>query len=224
MSSRRRAIVISNDEPDSSYGAGKLSVAFDERFETEQVNPLRGFGEPSSWLSRSRCDALVLSGSDRSVLSGLPWMLEEEEVLRSAVATGVPTLAVCFGHQLLAKALGAPLVTRPKRTGLFEIDLVGNDPVFAGIDKRALVPEQHSEQVADVPAGFRVVATSVYCPVQAMRHESLPIYGVQFHPCYDESVFDADEEWEGLDVPRPLEHDGALILRNAVRLLAEALL
>ena len=114
MSSTRRATVISNDEPDSSYGARRLAAAFEARFVTALVDPLLVFERPSSWLEERGVDVLVLSGSERSVLDELPWMLEEEDVLRSAVAAGVPTFAVCFGHQLLAKALGSKVVRGEK--------------------------------------------------------------------------------------------------------------
>jgi GMP synthase-like glutamine amidotransferase len=218
-----RAIVISNDEPDSSYGARRLAAAFGERFETEIVSPLGGFGRPETWLERVGADALVLSGSDRSVLSELPWMLEEEEVLRSAVRSRTPTLAICFGHQLLGKAFEADIVTREKRIGLFEVTPEGGDAVFAGAPVPSVVPEQHSQHVASLPEGFRLLATSDYCAVQAMRHETAPVYGFQFHPCYDDSVFDVDDAWNELEMTRPLSHDGGLILKNAVSVLWDEL-
>ncbi len=223
MSRLPRTVVVSNDEPDSSYGAESLARHFGARFDTELVSPVDGFGGGSSWIRRVGADALVLSGSDRSVLSELPWMLEEEEVLRRAVEAGVPTLAVCFGHQLLAKAFGAKIGTFEKRIGLFEVRATVADRLFEGVGETAVVPEQHSDHVSSVPDGFVVAATSSYCPVQAMRHEVVPVYGVQFHPCYDDDVFDVDEAWAALDVPRPLSHDGGLILRNVVALFAEIL-
>jgi len=84
------------------------------------------------------------------------------------------------------------------------------------------VPEQHSEHVPSVPAGFRLVATSDYCLVQAIQHEEAPVYGFQFHPCYDDGVFDADEAWAAVRVERPLSHDGAAILERVVSVLADA--
>ena len=149
-------------------------------------------------------------------------MLEEEAVLRAAVARGLPALAICFGHQLLGKALGASIESRRKMIGLFEVETVADDPLFSGVPSPAVVPEQHSDHVTSLPEGFVLVATSGYCRVQAMRHASAPIYGMQFHPCYDDAVFDVDEAWAALDVERPLRHDGAAILGNAVAVLAGA--
>lgn len=223
MSNRRRALIISNDEPDSDYGARHLAAAFSGSFETRIVNPLGGFARPSSWLEDEGADALVLSGSDRSVTLGLPWMLEEEEILRAAVRDRVPTLAVCFGHQLLAKAFGAEIVRKEKRVGLFEVRPVTDDPLFSGLGPAFIVPQQHGDHVSRAPEGFVVIATSDYCPVQALKHDRAPVYGIQFHPCYDETVFDADETWAGLGRPERFAHDGPRLLRNAVRVFSEIL-
>ena len=223
MSKLRRAVVISNDEPASSYGARRLASAFGTRFRTEVVDPLGGFEGPSSWLDERGADVLVLSGSDRSVLDELPWMLEEEEILRAAVAAGVPTFAVCFGHQLLAKAFGGAIVRRETRIGLFEVAPVGGDGLFEGLGDRVVVPQQHGDQVADVPPGFELVATSDYCRVQAFRHRTVPVYGVQFHPCYDADVFDEDEAWTAVGGRESFVHDGPAVLGNVVRMFSEAL-
>ena len=221
MSSRRLAVVISNDEPDSDYGASHLASAFEPAFRTLVVSPLDGFGDPASWLEKMGADVLVLSGSDRSVLSELPWMLEEEEMLRSAVARGVPTLAVCFGHQLVSKAFGAEIVSREKRVGLCEISPVGSDPLFEGLGRTIVVPQQHSDQVVSAPEGFELIATSDYCRVQALRHRSVPVYGVQFHPCYDAGVFDVDEVWAEVGGRDEFLHDGPALLANVVRIFSD---
>jgi GMP synthase (glutamine-hydrolysing) len=217
-----RAIVVNNDDPASDYGARHLAAAFAGAFATEIVSPLAGFPRADDWIRGGRADALVLSGSDRSITETLPWMLEEEELLRNAVREGVPVLAICFGHQLLGEAFGAGIVTGEKRIGLFEIAVVDRDPAFDGIGDKATVPEQHADQLSEIPAGFDLIATSDYCPVQAIRHATAPAYGMQFHPCYEESVFEADEAWEALPHLRGrFRHDGARILANVARIFAE---
>jgi len=221
VSRRPRAIVINNDHPTSAYGAARLAAIFDAAFETEVATQLAGFAPAHDWLASLRADALVLSGSELSLTSPVKWMLEEEELLRAAVDTSLPVLAICFGHQLLGHAFGAGLVTREKRVGLFDVTRVGNDPVFAGLGATVSVPEQHSDQLDAVPDGFELVATSDYCPVQAIRHARLPVYGVQFHPCYGDGVFDADEAWDELGWEGTFVHDGGAILDNAVRILAD---
>jgi len=215
-------IVINNDDPASDYGARHLAGAFGGAFDAEIVSPLHGFSLTGDWVRGRAADALVLSGSDRSIKEALPWMLEEEELLRNAVDARVPVLGICFGHQLLGEAFGAGIVTREKRIGLFEVAVVGGDATFDGIGDVATVPEQHADQLAGIPEGFALIATSDYCPVQAVRHTTAPAYGMQFHPCYEESVFEADEEWEALPHLRGrFRHDGARILSNVARVFAE---
>lgn len=221
MSSTRLAVVLSNDEPDSDYGARRLATSFGVLFRTELVNALDGFERPASWLEERGADVLVLSGSDRSVTDGSHWMLEEEEVLRAAVAGGVPTLAICFGHQLLAKAFGSEIIRRDKQIGLSEVTPVGSDEVFRGLGERIVVPQQHADQVADLPDDFELIATSDYCHVQAFRHRSSPVYGMQFHPCYDATVFDVDEVWANLGGRESFVHDGPAVLKNVVGMFAE---
>lgn len=222
MSKRPRVIVINNDDPASEYGADHLAAAFAGSFDAEIVSPLGGFPDAERWTAGREAGALVLSGSDRSIKEALPWMLEEEALLRGAVEARVPVLAICFGHQLLGEAFGSRIVTSDKRIGLFEVAVVGNDPAFDGVGDMAIVPEQHSDQLSDVPDGFDLIASSDYCPVQAIRHASAPAYGMQFHPCYEESVFEADEAWESLvDLRDRFHHDGARILSNVARIFAE---
>jgi GMP synthase-like glutamine amidotransferase len=223
LSRRPRAVVINNDDPASDYGARHLAAAFEPAFETAIQSPIGGLADPRRWLDEQRADALVLSGSERSVTEDLPWMREEAELLRSAVDRGTPILAICFGHQLLARAFGGPIVTGEKHIGLFEIEPIGADPVFAGAGERLVVPQQHADQVGAVPVDFELIATSGYCPIQAIRLAGTFVYGMQFHPCYEADVFGADEEWGELGFEGPFVHDGALVLGNASRLFAEHL-
>jgi GMP synthase (glutamine-hydrolysing) len=213
--------VLSNDVPNSDYGARHLAAAFSVAFDATIVEPLDGFGDPRAWLAARGAQALVLSGSERSVSQRLPWMEEEKALLVEAVALGVPTLAVCFGHQLLGQAFGAGVVRGEKRVGLFEVVPVGGDRLFAGMGARAVVPEQHEDRLDGVPDGFRLVASSDYCRVQAIAHSAVPVYGVQFHPCYGDDVFDEDDAWEATGLRGDFAHDGARILSNAVRIFRE---
>ncbi len=215
-------IVVNNDDPDSDYGARRLAAAFAGAFDVKIASPLGGFPLADDWIRGGGASALVLSGSDRSIKEALPWMLEEEALLRDSVEAGIPLLAICFGHQLLGEAFGAGIVTREKRIGLFEVAVVGSDPAFDGVSEVAVVPEQHADQLSTVPDGFDLIATSDYCPVQAIRHASALAYSMQFHPCYEESVFEADEAWEALvNLRGRFRHDGACILSNVARIFAE---
>jgi len=95
----------------------------------------------------------------------------------------VPILGICLGHQLIAKHFGGK-VGRGERAeySLVEIEIIEKDEIFKGLPERLRVWESHMDEVRELPAGFRLLARSETCPVEAMKHERLPIYGVQFHP------------------------------------------
>ena len=128
---------------------------------------------------------IVISGSAASVLDEHPWSLRLEELIRDARARRVPVLGVCYGHQLIAKALfdAARRAALPE-VGWYEVDL---EPAAAA-DLPGPLPERfrcflsHFDEVFDpqVP-GFRVLARSERCPVQAFRLVDEPVWGVQFH-------------------------------------------
>ena len=94
-------------------------------------------------------------------------------------------LAIGGGHQLLARAWEAELRPMSDTEGEFgegTVRLVKEDPLFAGLSGEIRVCQGHREEVAALPEGFVLLAESDLSPIQAMRHETRPHYGIQFHP------------------------------------------
>ena len=95
----------------------------------------------------------------------------------------VPILGICLGHQLIAKHFGGKVGRGEKAEySLVEIEIVEENDLFKGFPRRLRVWESHMDEVKALPLGFELLARSETCPVEAMKHEKLPIYGVQFHP------------------------------------------
>jgi len=95
----------------------------------------------------------------------------------------VPILGICLGHQLIARHFGGKVGRGEKAEySLVEIEIVDEDDLFVGFPGRLKVWESHMDEVKELPPGFKLLARSETCPVEAMKHEKLPIYGVQFHP------------------------------------------
>jgi GMP synthase (glutamine-hydrolysing) len=65
--------------------------------------------------------------------------------------------------------------------GLAKIRVIEEDDLFKGLPKEFHVWESHNDEVKEAP-GFTVLAVSDNCAIQAMKHQSKPFYGVQFHP------------------------------------------
>jgi len=127
---------------------------------------------------------------DGVVLSGSPAMLSEDgsdlkysSQMRAIRGARVPVLGVCFGHQLMGRAFGARVIRGPEAIEKYvETEVLVKDPLFAGVAKRMNVYESHYEVVETLPEGFVLTARSPSSPIAAMRHRTLPLIGVQFHP------------------------------------------
>ena len=97
-----------------------------------------------------------------------------------------PVLGMCFGHQALLKACGAPIINDPEREelGTFELELTAAgiaDPIFSGIPERFNVQLGHVDRAARLPEGWVELARSESQPFQAVRLEGQPVWGFQFH-------------------------------------------
>ena len=125
-------------------------------------------------------DAVICSGSRANVSMWEPWMDDAARVLQQAVTANIPVLGICFGHQLLCKALGGEVERTSQRT-----DLVS--PLFSvGMDT-LLSPTRmglftHQDQVTKLPQGARRIISSKHCENAGMRIAGKPVWGVQFHP------------------------------------------
>jgi anthranilate synthase component 2 len=115
------------------------------------------------------------------------------EAFRTLGARGIPMLGVCLGHQAIGEAFGGRTI-RAKRLMHGKTDVIRHegDPLFAGIPSPLTVTRYHS-LVTDpkaLPTVLEPIAWSTdpadAGEIQAMRHRSFPIWGVQFHP---ESLF-----------------------------------
>jgi anthranilate synthase component 2 len=98
----------------------------------------------------------------------------------------VPVLGVCLGHQALGEFFGATLAraARPMHGKVTELAVTSVDPLFRGLPARLPVTRYHSLIVKDLPPTLRALAHTADAAreIMALRHTSLPLYGVQFHP------------------------------------------
>ena len=129
-------------------------------------------------------DGLVVTGSRASVYWGEQWIDPLIEHVAEAVADGVPILGVCYGHQVLAEALGGRVAGMDDfELGYSTVEQVGEgDPLFEGISEQFRVFTSHGDTVVELPPGATLIARNEY-GVHGFRREHC--WGVQFHPEYD---------------------------------------
>ena len=126
-------------------------------------------------------DAYLLTGSPAGVYDPLPWIAPLMEFIRSA--NGAKMIGVCFGHQVMAQALGGEVIKSPKgwAAGLNHYDVVHPERWTNG-ERQVAIPASHQDQVVVQPPNTTVVAASDFTPFAALAWTDRPAISFQFHP------------------------------------------
>lgn len=132
---------------------------------------------------------LVVTGSPHSVIDREPWVLSGEAYLRRVVDTGIPVLGVCFGHQMLAQALGGRVQRNPRgrELGTVELSLCADDPLFRDDERPFRVNMSHVDSVVELPPNAELLGATKLDPHAALRFAECA-WGVQFHPEFDREI------------------------------------
>jgi len=140
-------------------------------------------------------DALVREfGATGVILSGSHMSAYEESTARAPQAVfqlGVPVLGICYGMQTMAQQLGGRVEPgKVREFGYAEVRARGHTRLLDGIEDFR-TPEgfgmlkvwmSHGDKVVELPAGFKLMASTDACPIAGMADESRRFYAVQFHP------------------------------------------
>ncbi|HAT1660437.1 glutamine amidotransferase-related protein [Legionella pneumophila] len=132
-------------------------------------------------------DAYLISGSRHGVNDNYPWIRKLEEFVRTLHASQKKLIGICFGHQLIAKALGGKVIKSPKGWG------VGMSQNQIYQFKEWMSPSlncfnllvSHQDQVIELPTGAEILAGSDFCPNYMMQIGSF--FSVQGHPEFTKS-------------------------------------
>ncbi|HTN75125.1 MAG TPA: glutamine-hydrolyzing GMP synthase, partial [Pirellulaceae bacterium] len=96
---------------------------------------------------------------------------------------GVPVLGICYGMQLMCDVLGGKVDSAPSREyGRAKVMVTSHADLFAGVLDEMDVWMSHGDQVTRVSDDFVALAKTGTCPIAAVKHKTLPVYGMQFHP------------------------------------------
>jgi len=135
---------------------------------------------------------IIITGSHAMVTDGLDWSLALERWLPKLVKQEIPIFGICYGHQLLAHAMGGKVGFHPlgKEVGTVEIDLLPSceaDPLFRSLPPSFLVQVTHAQTVLELPLGAERLAANIHEPNHAYRLGACA-WGVQFHPEYTPDI------------------------------------
>ena len=129
-------------------------------------------------IQRRRPAGLILSGGPASVYEdGAP------KCDPGLFRLGIPVLGICYGMQLACDTLGGRVGSAPAREyGRARCVIDSNVDLFAGLPDHTDVWMSHGDQVTRVSDDFVPLAHTKTCPITAVKHRELPVYGLQFHP------------------------------------------
>ena len=164
-----------------------------DNYDSFTFNLVHFLGDIGARCEVRRNDALTVEqalamGPEAIVLSPGPCTPDEAGIcleLIAAAAGRVPILGVCLGHQAIGQAFGGEVVRAPvpMHGKLSAIHHAGSD-VFAGVPNPFSATRYHSLMVAPetLPEALVATAHTEDGIIMGLRHRSLPIFGVQFHP------------------------------------------
>lgn len=135
---------------------------------------------------------IVVTGSPAMVSARLDWSERTAIWLQQAVTTGTPVLGVCYGHQLLAHALGGIAGPNPagRQIGTVKTQVIDNkinDPLLGCLPTTFAAQTSHLEVVLEIPRGAQRLATSPLDDNFAIRFTD-NAWGIQFHPEFSAPV------------------------------------
>jgi GMP synthase (glutamine-hydrolysing) len=130
--------------------------------------------------------AAIVTGSPAMVSERLSWSEATAGWLRDAITRGLPILGVCYGHQLLAHALGGRVDYHASgreigTVGIERLAASDGDALLATAPARFLAHASHQQSVLELPDGAVVLARSAHDPHHAVRYAPRA-WGLQFHP------------------------------------------
>jgi GMP synthase (glutamine-hydrolysing) len=133
---------------------------------------------PAADLKKRNPIGVILSGGPASAYEhGAPKI--DTEIFRM----GVPVLGICYGMQIGVQALGGKVSAACEREyGRTTLEILDRADVMSGLSAETVVWMSHGDNVSGITGNFDVLARSSNAPYAAVRHKTLPFFGLQFHP------------------------------------------
>ncbi len=151
-------------------------------FEYETFSVIAGEMPPSI----DTCDGWLITGSRHGVYDQLEWMTPLQGFIGELATAKIPLIGVCFGHQIIARALGGEVVKSDKGwgVGLHQYDVEQTCAWMKTDSRQVGVYAFHQDQIVQCPATAKVFLSSAFCPYAGLSYGD-SIISVQAHPEFE---------------------------------------
>ena len=129
------------------------------------------------------CDAWITTGSRASVYDDAGWIHEAETFINRVADSERPFVGICFGHQVLARTLGAEVKRAPGGwgAGVLPMSVVRSEEWMMPASSTVRLQYMHADQVTKPPAGATLLGEAPHCPVAMFQHGPR-LLGIEAHP------------------------------------------
>ena len=158
--------------------------------------------------SEQECDAWLITGSKHGVYENLPWMLRMKDLILAIDKANLPLVGICFGHQIIAEAMGGKVEKFSGGWGLSLQTYKLQNCADMTSDDSFTINAIHQDQVVKKPESAEVIATSGFCQYAGLRYGN-KMLTFQAHP---EFTIDFERslitERRGSVLPEPVADEG----------------
>lgn len=138
-------------------------------------------------------EAALITGSPAGVYDDFPWIAPLRAFIRAGYGAGLPMVGVCFGHQIIADALGGEVRKSEKGWGLgrHRYRVLARPEAMADAPETLAVACSHQDQVIVPPETARVVLASDFAPNAGLVYDNGAVLSVQPHPEFSDDYAEA---------------------------------
>jgi GMP synthase-like glutamine amidotransferase len=181
------------------------------------------------------CEAVLITGSPFGVYDSTPWMDPLRDFIRATAALRTPMVGVCFGHQIIADALGGEVRKSEKGWGVgrHTYEVLATRDWMPGAGQTLSLAVSHQDQVITPPKGATTLARSAHTAHAMLAYEDAPILSLQGHPEFSDVYVSAlynnrrgralsEAQVDGAIASLDQRHDNALVATWMARFLRTA--
>lgn len=145
-------------------------------------------------LSREGFTHVIHSGSELSITEDAPFTRRAVDFIREIRDQGIPQMGICYGHQLVCRALVGKHAVRknPKgfEAGWISVKFIERAMNLLGVKESEVIWHHHFDEVIELPVGSELLATNGHTEIQSFIDTGQNLFGTQFHPEFDKKAGD----------------------------------